>query len=105
MAGHIKAIAMLLERKSGRLPTGECVAMIGRCVVCKRWFRRNRSKTLCDPHYWRVRRLQAKTLGEIQSLLNEMEITRACVQAALHEDMGNDAAVAPAQLGEDVLSD
>ena len=71
--------------------------MTTRCAVCRQFFRANRSRVLCDRHYWRVRRLQSKTLDEIRVLLEEVEITKACVDAALHAPSVDEPAVAPAQ--------
>jgi hypothetical protein len=75
--------------------------MNAKCAVCGRWFHPNRSKRLCDSHYWRVRRLQEKTSWEIERKVRELEIIKACIDEALHAPDDADPTVAPAQLQRD----
>ena len=70
---------------------------MARCRVCGRFYEPSRSRTYCDPHYWRVWRLQQKSRHELERVLEGVEDTKACVEAAMAPPEDDDAAVAPPQ--------
>ena len=70
---------------------------MARCRVCGRFYEPGRSRTYCDPHYWRVWRLQQKSRVELERVLDEVEDKKACVEAAMTPTEDDDGAVAPSQ--------
>jgi hypothetical protein len=71
--------------------------MMARCRVCGRFYTPVRSRTYCDPHYWRVWRLRQKTRIELERVLEDVRATKACVEAAMAPSENDNDAVAPSQ--------
>jgi hypothetical protein len=71
--------------------------MMAKCVVCGRFYQPGRSRTYCDPHYWRVWRLQQKSRVELERVLATVEDKKACVEAALAPPEDDAGAVARSQ--------
>lgn len=70
---------------------------MARCRVCGRFYAPSRSRIYCDSHYWRVWRLRQKSRIELDRVLEQVEETKACVEAAIAPIEDDDGAVAPSQ--------
>jgi hypothetical protein len=71
--------------------------MMARCRVCGRFYTPSRSRTFCDPHYWRVWRLRQKSRFELERVLEEVDDKKACIEAALAPPEDDDGGVATSQ--------
>lgn len=75
--------------------------MMSRCAICRERFHPRRSRTLCDRHYWRLRRLAEKPPWELDRLAREAGYTRALI-AIVNGDATKDADVADLQRNDEL---
>ena len=81
-----------------RQSDGDCEAMtMARCSICQRFYTPQRSRTMCDPDYWRVRRLRQKEAWELDALDRDADLVKARIAAARHSPDDTDGTVAPTQ--------
>ena len=59
--------------------------MNGKCAVCGKHLRWTRSRTFCNRHYWRLRRLAAKAEWELQRVAVEADHTKHLVAIVIAE--------------------
>ena len=59
--------------------------MNGKCAVCGKHLRWTRSRTFCNRHYWRLRRLAEKADWELQRVAEEADHTKRLVAIVIEE--------------------
>jgi hypothetical protein len=76
--------------------------MIARCAVCGVRFLVRRSRTYCNRHYWRLRRLGEKAPWELERLAREAEYTKTLI-SILHGEQPIENGVADLQRKDGLL--
>ncbi len=70
---------------------------MARCAICRRFYTPDKSRTLCNRDYWRVRRLRERTPEQLAQLEREANLIKTAIEAARHGIDDRSVEVAPSQ--------